>query len=249
MLSENIVSKPTPDNWIQGPENQGETSDGSEKGCSLSILCQHSTAAWNGEQVNDDQVGDASHGIPSPLLAITVTISSEESSKNHDLVCENGDENVGTVQAGEESKIEKEERSGERPVHISGPEDLTEHVYNGVWDSVLVALTFHNVSKGVPASCSHGEIGQSSKCGDEGGNDVEQSLLLSKELESVAAILILKTYNWDSISHDGKRNGRDEHDDKDNLRYQQMSFSKGIDSSLPIVFLCQSLRSSQSEEG
>jgi hypothetical protein len=249
MLSKKLVSKHTPDNWIQGPENQGETSDGSEKGSSLSILCQHRTATGNGEQVNDDQVGNASHGIPSPLLAITVTISSEKSSKNHDLVCENGDENVGTVQAGEESKIEKEERSGERPVHISGPEDLAEHVHNGVGDSVLVALAFHNVGKGVSASCGHGEVGQSSKCSDEGSNDMEQSLLLSKGSESVAGILILKTYNWDSISHGGERNGRDEHDDEDNLRYQQMSVSKGIDSSLPIVFLCQSLQSSQSEEG
>ena len=91
--------------WVNSPEDQSEPSNGGEEGGRLLIFVLHNTTAIDTELVDDDQVGEASHGIPAPLGACLDGESSEEAGQNHDDVSDDGDEDVGTAEASNESQI------------------------------------------------------------------------------------------------------------------------------------------------
>jgi len=81
---------------------------------------------------DDDEVGNAGNGIVSPLLAIGSTEGGKETEENHDNVSEDGDEDAGSVHAGEEGKVEQEQWCSQTPVDVTGPEDLTVDVLHQV---------------------------------------------------------------------------------------------------------------------
>lgn len=167
----------TPDNWVQSPEDESEASNGSEELSSGVGLGSDSTTTWNDELVYDDQVRSTSHGVPSPLLTFSVSECSEKTGEDHDQICNNGDCDIGSVHASEESKIEEEKGGGESPVDITSPEDLTEDMFDSV-GGVLVDLLDNDVGKRVAVAGGHGEVGESGKCSDEGGDDMEEAFLL-----------------------------------------------------------------------
>jgi len=186
-----------PDDWVQGPDDQGETSNGSEGLCGLAILGSDSSATWNGQLVDDDQESKAGEGVVTPLLSVIASESSKEAESNHEDISDDGNNNVGTVQSSEEGKIQKKEWGSDSPVGITSPEDLTVDVVLDIW-GVLVLVVNANVSKGVSITGGHGEVGDGSKDGDEGGQDMEKSL-----------------GNWGLICSDCKDQGRDGHDNSD----------------------------------
>merc|ERR1712093_685548 len=148
----------TPDNWVQGPEDESEATNRSKQLSGAVRLGSDSTTTWDNKPVDDDEVGDASNSIVSPLLAIGASESCEETKEDHDEISDDGDGDVGAVHACEESKVEDEKRSGECPVDVAGPEDLTEDVLHGV-GGVLVGFLDDDVGEGVSVSGGHGEVG------------------------------------------------------------------------------------------
>lgn len=87
--------------WVDGPENQGESGNGAEESGSLLVLVLNNTTTIEGKLVDDDQVGNASHGVPSPFGALLDSECSEETGQDHDHISDNGNEDVGTVQSSE----------------------------------------------------------------------------------------------------------------------------------------------------
>jgi hypothetical protein len=125
---------------------------------------------------DDNEVGNASNGVVSPLGWVGVGAeSSEETGEDHDHVSGKGKNDVTTVEAGEEAEIEKEERSGDGPVNVTGPVDLAVDVLGGVRD-VLVLLSDLGVVVRDTVTTGHGEVGDGGAHGDNGGDDVEKTL-------------------------------------------------------------------------
>jgi len=193
----------TPDNWVKSPEDESETSKGCEElSCSI-VLGGHRLTARHNQLVDDDEVSCTSHSIVSPFLATSGTKSSEEAKEHHDEVSYNSNEDGRSIETSKESQIEEQERGGERPVDVTGPEDLTVDVLNGVGD-VLVGFLDDDVGEGVSVTRGHSEVGNGGKDGDEGCDNVEESLL-----------------DWDPVSHANESKGREEHeyeDDPEGLR-------------------------------
>lgn len=163
--------------WVDGPENKSETSNGGEKGAGLVVLGHCLLATVHGKLVDDDKVGNARHGIVSPLLSTLVTESSEESGQDHDEIGNDGDKDVGTAQSSKERKIEEQERGGDAPVHVTSPVYRSVDVLGGV-GSVLVGFLEDDVVVADAVTGSHGEVGDGREGGDEGSQDVEQAFLL-----------------------------------------------------------------------
>lgn len=166
--------------WIDGPKNEGETSNSTEEGLGLVIFTSDGMTTIQSKLVNDDEIGNATESIPAPFLAITATESSKETSKDHDHIGNNGDENIGTAKTSQEGKIEEQERGCEGPVHISGVVDLTVDVLNSVWN-VLVGLDDLDVLHCDAITRSHGEVGEEGEGGDKGSDDMEEPFLLMSD--------------------------------------------------------------------
>ncbi len=169
---------------IDGPEDQGEPTNGGEEGGGLVILLHGGLTTVDGELVDDDQVGNASHGVPAPLGRLVDGESSEETGEDHDDVRHDGDEDAGTIHAGQEAEVEQQERGGDTPVNIAGPVDLTVDDVVGVWE-VLLGVLDGDLVLADTITDSHGIVGDGGEGSDEGSQDVEQSFLLGIGLAAV----------------------------------------------------------------
>ena len=69
--------------WVDSPENQCEASDGTVESLGLAVLACNSSTTIEGKLVDNDEVGNASPGVPSPLLPIIVTEGSKEAGQDH----------------------------------------------------------------------------------------------------------------------------------------------------------------------
>jgi hypothetical protein len=147
----------TPDDWVDGPEDEGEASNGTVESLGLAVLVGNGGAAVESELVDDNEEGNAGPGVPAPLLAVLVTIGSKETSEDHDDIGNKSHEDVGTTETGKQRKIEQEKRSGDAPVDITSPVDLTVDNLFGVWD-VLVALLDHNLVQVDTITGGHGKV-------------------------------------------------------------------------------------------
>jgi len=127
----------TPDDWVKSPEDEGEACNGNKERGGLGVLGRNCFAAWDNKYVDDDQVGNASHGIPSPLLTLAVSVGSEETGENHDQVSDNSNKDVGSIDSGEEGEVKKEEWGGQGPIDVSGIEYLAEDMLDGVWNMLV----------------------------------------------------------------------------------------------------------------
>jgi hypothetical protein len=173
--------------WVDSPEDQSEASNGSEESLGLSILVGGGSTAVESELVDDDEVGNASNGVPSPLGSVGfVTEGSEETGEDHNEIGNNGHKDAGTIEAGEESQVEKQEWRGDGPVNISCPVDLTVSGLECVWD-VLVGLNLDDLVVADSVTAGHGVVREEGKGGDESSQDVEQAFLL-RAISSVQAV-------------------------------------------------------------
>ena len=107
----------------------------------------------NSELVDDDKVGNASHGVISPLCALVGTEGSEQAGEDHDEISDNGHEDVGTTETSEESKIHEQKWGGDTPIDISSPVDLAVDIDGGVG---YVLVGFGNGVVGVRDTITHG---------------------------------------------------------------------------------------------
>lgn len=153
--------------WVDGPKDEGETADCGEEGGGLVVLLHGGCTAIEGELVDNNQVGDASHGVPAPLGSLVNRESSEETSKDHDDISNDGDEDASAVQTGQEAKIEQQEWGGETPVNITSPVDLSVDDVIGVWE-VLLGVLDGNLILANAITDSHGIVGEGGKGGNEG---------------------------------------------------------------------------------
>ena len=170
----------------------------------------------NGELVDDDEVGDAGNGVVSPLGAVVSTVGSEETGQDHDDVGDNGDEDVGTAQTGEEGQVQQQEWGGDRPIHVTGPVDLTIDVLGGV-GNMLVGLLDGGVLEGDPVTHGHSEVRDGGEGGDEGSQDVEQAFLLRcMSIENFTPHFEPFTYHGDTERHGVECHRGDDHDHTDN---------------------------------
>jgi len=190
----------TPDDRVESPNDQGISSDGSEE-CSRLVRPGHGrSTSINDELVHDDEVGNASPGIVSPLLGLIVgNEGSEEAGDDHNEIGHDGNENAGSVEAGKEAEIKEEEGSGEGPVDVTGPVDLTVDVLVDVWEAFLSLFLedMDDVEAG-PVAGGHGIVRDEGEGGDEGGEDVEESFV-----------------SWDTVGHGVEGEGGDTHDNGD----------------------------------
>lgn len=143
--------------WIHSPEDECEAADGSEEGCGLVVLGLGRLATVDSKLIDDNKIGNASHGIPTPLGSLVNGESRKEASQDHDDISNDGDKNAGTVHASQEAEIEKEEWGGETPVDVSGPVDLTVDGVVRVWEVLLGVLDQNFVLANTITDC-HGIV-------------------------------------------------------------------------------------------
>jgi len=188
-----------PDDGVRGPEDESVDCNGDEElGNSLALALDGSTAVYT-KVPNDNEVGEAGNGVPSPLGRGTLRAeSSEEAGKDHDEVSDDGHGEVGTVHASQKTKVEEQKRSGDSPVHVTCPEDLAVDLVVGVRD-VVVLLTDVDVVDRDTLAGGHGEVGDGRSDSDQSGDDIEEALL-----------------HRDPPCEAREDTGGDQHDDEDN---------------------------------
>ncbi len=135
--------------------------------------------AIDSKLVDDNEVGNASHGVVTPLGSSLGSKGSKETGEDHDHISDNGNENVGTAQATKEAKIQKQEWGGNTPVDVSSPVDFTLNDIVSVRE-VLLGMLDLGLVDGDTITDSHGEVRDHGEGGDEGSQDVEQAFLLDR---------------------------------------------------------------------
>ena len=93
--------------WVDRPDYQGKPSNGAEEGSGLLVLILNDAPAVDCELIDDNQVGEAGHSVPSPLGALLYSKGSEETSQDHDDVGNNGHEDICPRQTSEQCKVQK----------------------------------------------------------------------------------------------------------------------------------------------
>lgn len=160
---------------VRSPDDQGEAGNGKEEGSNLLALGLGLSSAVDGQVPDDDQVGNAGNGIPTPLLGSALaTESSKKTRKDHYDVCGNSHEDVGAIEASEQAEIEQEQRSGQGPVDVASPEDLAFDGGEGIWGVVMLVTDCDGVDRDTVTG-SHGKVGDGGDDGDEGGYDMVQA--------------------------------------------------------------------------
>ena len=110
---------------IDGPENQGEASNGTEEGGRLAITGHDQGTTLDGKLKDNDQVGDASNGVVSPRRLFLVGQSSKEADDDHDEIGHDRHEHVRAIKTSQESQVQEQEWSGESPIDVASPVHLT----------------------------------------------------------------------------------------------------------------------------
>ena len=85
--------------WVDGPNDQGEASDGAIESLGLAVLLGNSPTTADGKLVNDDEIGNAAPGVPAPFPAILgLPKSSPKATQDHNDIGNNG--NLDGIQSG-----------------------------------------------------------------------------------------------------------------------------------------------------
>jgi hypothetical protein len=170
---------------VRSPEDQSVDTNGHEEGAELRSLGGSVGTTVQGKVPDDEDVGNAGNGVPAPLLGGTLLAeSSKETGQDHDQVGDDGHDDVSTRHASKETEIENEERSGQAPVDVTGPEHLAVHLGECVGD-VVVLLTDGDLLDGDTVAGGHGEVREGSEDGDRGGDGVVETLGLMWREQSI----------------------------------------------------------------
>lgn len=126
----------------------------------------------NRELIDDDKERGARHGVVCPFDTLVRSEGRKKTGQDHDDVSHDRDQNVGTTQAGEETKIQKQKRGGDAPIDVSGPVDRTFDGLVRVW-YMLVGLLDDDFDRADAITGRHGEVRDGREGGDEGREDME----------------------------------------------------------------------------
>lgn len=163
---------------VGSPEEESVAGNGEEEGRDVLALGLNGSAAIDSKLPDDNEVCEAGNGVPSPLGRSTLRAeSSEETSEDHDKISGNGNGEVSTVHASQETKIEEQKWSGDSPVNVTSPEDLAMDLVVGV-RNVVVLLTEVDVVNRDTLASGHGEVRDRSSDGNQSCDNVEEALLL-----------------------------------------------------------------------
>jgi len=190
----------TPDDWVDGPKDQSETSNSTIERLGLAVLVGNSLASVESQLVDNGEISNAGNYVIAPFLTIIVTEGSKETSKDHDNISNDGDQDVGTTETGQKSKIEEQEWSGNTPVDISCPVNSSvDDLGNGVWNITIMGLVNDDLVVADTVTSGHGKVGNEGKGRDESGQNVEKTLL-----------------DWHTKCHGVECQRREGHNDSDN---------------------------------
>ena len=143
---------------VGSPEEEGVAGNGKEERGDVLALALDGGTAVDTKVPDDNEVGKAGNGVPSPLGGCALRAeSSEETSENHDQVSNDGNGEVSAVHASQETKVEKQKRSGDSPVDVTSPEDLALDLVVGIRD-VVVLLTDVDAVDRDTLTGGHGEV-------------------------------------------------------------------------------------------
>lgn len=158
------------------PQDEGEQSQGSEQLGDLVSASLDGVCAVQGDVPDDEDVGNASNGVPAPLLGgLLAAVGCKETGQDHNQVGDDSHEGVGAINAGQKAEISQQERRGDGPVDVPSEVDLTADVVVSVGDLVVVRLDLNAVQVGTVTG-GHAEVRQSSGNCNEGGDDVVEAL-------------------------------------------------------------------------
>jgi len=109
---------------VKSPKYQGKGGNGSEELADVASLGHGVGTTVNSEVPDDDKVGNASNGVPTPLLRGTLaTEGGEETSKDHDDIGNDSHEDVAAAKSSKKGEVDKEEGSGHGPIDVASPVD------------------------------------------------------------------------------------------------------------------------------
>lgn len=174
---------------VDDPEDEGVCGNGLEEVASLGVFGHSGGTSVNGELIDDDQQRSAGHGVVCPLHPFVRSKGRKETGQDHDDIGHDGDQDVSTAQAGEETKIHEQKRCGNSPVDVSSPVDLTINDLVGVRD-MLVGLLDDDLDHADAVTRRHCKIRDSCEGGDEGSQDMEQTFLLGPSQHQFARLKV-----------------------------------------------------------
>lgn len=129
---------------------------------------------------DNDEVGNAGHGVPTPLLRSSlIAEGGEQAGEDHDFVSNQSHGDIGAVQTGNKAQIEKEQRSGQGPVNVTSPVNLAVDNFLGI-RVVRVLLTLNAFVVRDAVAGSHGEVGHGGKHDNESRDDVVETAALAE---------------------------------------------------------------------
>jgi hypothetical protein len=161
---------------VGSPEDEGVETNGDEEGAELGALGGGVGAAVQCQVPNDEDEGNAGNRVPAPLLgSVLFTKSSEQTSQDHDQVGDHSHDDVSTRHASQKTKVEEQEGSGDGPVDVTSPEDLTVDLGEGV-GNVVVLLTDLDLVDGDTMAGGHSEVRDGRGDGDDCGDGVVETL-------------------------------------------------------------------------
>lgn len=163
--------------WVHGPEDEGKSCNGLEEVAGLGVFGHGHGTSVNRELIDDDEERGARHDVVSPFHTLVRSKGRKETGQDHDDISHDGDQDVGTTQAGEEREIQEQKRGGDTPIDVSGPVDRTFDGLVGV-RYMLVGLLDHDFDRAHAITGRHGEVRDGREGGDEGREDMEQTFLL-----------------------------------------------------------------------
>ena len=174
---------------IKGPHDQSVTDNGCIKGLSLTVLVRNRLAAIENKLIDNCQVRNAPPSEPAPFLTVFLSVRSEKATQNHDEICNDGNQDVGTADTSQKGQVEQDKWGCEGPVHISCPVQFTEVCLMCVGD-FLVRLNHGVLLEADAVARGQSKVSEERKRGNEGRQGVEESflLLLSDAVRIVLAI-------------------------------------------------------------
>lgn len=161
---------------VGSPEDKGKQGKGAKQIRDLVSLGLDRVAAGESNVPDDEDVGNAGDGIPSPLLAALLSsVGSKEAGEDHDNVGADGHDGVCAVNASKQAQVKQEKWRGDSPVDVTSIVRLAADFVNCVGDLAVGILDVDAV-KTDSMAVGHAEVGQGSCDGDHSRDVVVETL-------------------------------------------------------------------------
>lgn len=162
----------TPGNGVEEPEEDGEDTTLEEGRLDGSTQSIGVAATVDNKLVDDKEEGEHAKDPVTPLVR-SLGESTNETSHNHDLIGQNGNENGGPWDAGGEEKIREQQWCSDEPVNVPNVEDLTSASAAHNTAANELSLDGH-----LAQIRSHGPVGNAGNGRDSSSDVVEETVRL-----------------------------------------------------------------------